>query len=79
MMRFIKNSEERDFAQSMFGNILESVIDYVVGAFPPEDIYPEQELKNWANAQYPEDVFEGIKLEQWAQENDYVKKEETDV
>ena len=48
-MRITTQKEDRDFAQALdFGTLLEQAADYIAENFPPEDVYPVQELRDWA-------------------------------
>lgn len=48
-MRTTSQQEDKDFARALdFGPILEQPADYIAENFPPEDIYEERQLREWA-------------------------------
>jgi hypothetical protein len=48
-MRTTTQQEDKDFIQALdFGALLEQAADYIAENFPPEDVYEERQLRNWA-------------------------------
>lgn len=48
-MRSTTLNEDADFIKAMISKtLLEEAADYIAGNFKPEDVYPEQKLRDWA-------------------------------
>ena len=48
-MRTTTTQEDRDFAQALdFSTNLEQAASYIAENFPPEDVYEERQLREWA-------------------------------
>jgi len=42
--------EDRNFANDLFDNILPEAIDWITTNMAPDDVFPETDLGNWAEA-----------------------------
>lgn len=69
------STQDREFIQSVVGSdLLESSIDWIVKNMNPDEVFPESDLKNWANSKECEDIFTKSELSAWAEDNGYVKE-----
>jgi hypothetical protein len=49
MKRTTTTREDEDFVSAMdLKHLLERAAEYIAGNFDPEDIYPEEKLREWA-------------------------------
>ena len=48
-MRTTSSSEDQDFVNAMISEtLLEQAAEYIADNFDPEEVYPEQKLRDWA-------------------------------
>lgn len=62
----LSTSEKRD--------LFDNIVSEIVSRAKPEDIFDEDELKEWAQNRDLEDVFDESDLEAWALKNGFTKE-----
>lgn len=65
---------KKEFASTVFHDILDPVIEWIRDNLPAEDVFSEKELQeSVAEFSDPDDVFSDSELDSWAIENGYTK------
>jgi len=57
--------------ENLPNDLLEQASDWIAKNFTPDDVFPSDELVDWANDNI--DLLDENKLEKWAEANGYTK------
>lgn len=68
------NSQDKQFAENVFGRILEECVSWISANLAPQEVYSSTDLISWAGDQDIEDIFSEPELDKWAADNGYVKE-----
>lgn len=67
--------DQKNFAASVFADVLDNVIDWITSNLNPTDVFDESDLcESVGDFAEPDDVFKASKLDAWALDNGYVKE-----
>lgn len=68
-------TQDREFIQAVVGSdLLESSIDWIRRNMSPDEVFSENDLKDWANGKECEYIFSKSELQAWAEDNGYIKE-----